>query len=76
MCEKCQKVEEILKEWVGKQGQDRCWYHQDLFEKLVGLFDIDTTADPKLPSRKEFEGGCRRYQDEQYGKSEGRHHSA
>ncbi len=62
------KAREIVQEWVDKQGHERCWYYPDLFKRLVDVFDIKSSVDPQLPSREEFEEGCRRYQDEEYGR--------
>lgn len=57
----------IIQEWVDKQGHDRCWYYPDLFRRLAALHDIRPTVDPVLPAREEFERGCDRFQDEEYG---------
>lgn len=57
---------DIVKEWVGQQGHDRCWYYPELFRKLAALFGLEN-ADRKLPPREEFKEGCHRYQREEYG---------
>ena len=59
-------AQEIIQEWVDKQGQDRCWYYPDLFNRLVLVFNIKNSKDASLPLRKYFEEGCKKYQDEQY----------
>ena len=56
-----------LNEWIDKQGHDRCWYYPELFRKLTNLFGLTPNPEPALPPRKEFEAGCFRYQDEEYG---------
>lgn len=57
---------EVTQKWVDKQGHDRCWYYPELFKRLVNIFQIRPTKNPDLPSRPEFEAGCRRFQDEEY----------
>lgn len=64
--EKFIKAKSIIQEWVDQQGHERCWYYPDLFNELVKLFEIKQTVESKLPPRKEFEEGCRRYQAEQF----------
>lgn len=60
------ETEKILKEWVAKTGHESCWFYADLFNKLCDLYDIDR-PNQQLPSRQEFEEGCKKYQDELYG---------
>jgi len=67
MCEKCKEAKQIVQNWVDQQGHERCWYYPELFEKLVVLFDVQMTVDPSLPPRCEFEAGCKRYQNKEYG---------
>lgn len=57
----------LVKEWIGKQGHDRCWYYPDIFAKIAEVLGIPAADKPALPPRAEFEGGCSRYQQEQYG---------
>lgn len=64
-CQVCEKVKNIIEEWINKQGHDRCWYYPDLFKKLAVIFNIENKQ-VLLPSREEFEKGCELYQDEQY----------
>ncbi len=64
--EKLEQVKQILQQSIEKQGHERCWYHPDLFQKLIDLLEIKTAKNPCLPPRKEFEQGCKRYQEEQY----------
>jgi hypothetical protein len=56
---------QIVSDWTSKQGHDRCWYYPELFNELAALLGIEA-RDPGLPSRQEFELGCRRYRAEQY----------
>lgn len=67
MCEKCDEGKRLIQEWVDKQGHERCWYYPDLFNRLAKLFDVQPSVEPCLPPRPEFELGCCRYQDEEYG---------
>lgn len=60
-------VKVVIQEWVDKQGHDRCWYYPELFRRLATILDIKMTVEPKLPPRQEFELGCKKYQDEEYG---------
>ncbi len=66
-CERCKIAQRLIETWVNKQGHDRCWYFPELFEDLAKLYRIDFPKTLGLPSREEFECGCKKYQDEQYG---------
>ncbi len=61
------KAKKIIQTWIDKQGHDRCHYYPELFNQLAELFEIKATKKPKLPPRKEFEKGCKNYQNEEYG---------
>jgi hypothetical protein len=65
MCDKCEAVKAVIREYIDKEGHDRCWYYPDIFNRLAVLLDIKTGS-RKLPTREEFEAGCKRYQDEQF----------
>jgi len=67
--EKIEKAKVILQSWVDQQGHERCWYYPDVFNQLVELFEVKG-GENGLPPRCEFEEGCRRYQEEQYGKKD------
>jgi hypothetical protein len=60
-------AKQMLQEWMNNQGHDRCWYYPEIFRRLCVLFDVKPEVYANLPSRSEFEQGCHRYQDEQYG---------
>lgn len=62
-----QAVKQTIQEWLDKQKHDRCWYYPDLFRKLVDLMELKPTREPCLPPRDEFELGCLRYQEEEFG---------
>lgn len=62
------QVRDLIVEWDSKKGHDRCWYYPDLFKKIAKLTGVELTQEPELPSRKEFEEGCCRYQNEQFKK--------
>jgi len=66
--DKLEQIRQVILEWDGKTGHDRCWYYPDLFKKIADILDIKLTQTPALPSRGEFEDGCRQYQDEEFGK--------
>jgi hypothetical protein len=67
-CPNCKKTAGIIQQWLDKQSHDRCWYYPELFRSLADMFQLRPTIPPELPSRTEFEKGCRRYQDEEYAK--------
>lgn len=56
-----------MQAWTDKQNHERCWYYPDLFRQLVAVFGVKSVKAPQLPPRAEFEAGCRRYQDEEFG---------
>lgn len=58
----------LLQQWVDQQSHDRCWYYPEIFRQLCDLFGVQPTLQPGLPPRPEFELGCKRYQDEEFGK--------
>lgn len=66
-CANCVQSKAILQEWVDQQGHERCWYYPDLFVRLAELLGVRATKKPNLPPRAEFEEGCRRYQEKEYG---------
>ncbi len=66
--EKLAAIERIVQEWTDKQGHDRCWYYPELYRRIADVLGIEQKLPPSLPPRTEFEHGCRRYQDEEYGK--------
>lgn len=63
---KVAEAKRLLQEWVNKQGHERCWYYPEIFRPLAELFGIEMTVDPQRPPRSEFEGGCTKFQDEEY----------
>lgn len=67
MCDVCDQVKAITQEWADKQGHERCHYYPELFRRLAEVLGVKSQFDPCLPLRPEFEKGCRRYQDEEYG---------
>ena len=66
------RARELIQSWLDKQGHDKCWYYPDIFRELAGLFGLAPTVDGgeanPMPL-SEFQGGCQRYQLEQYGKA-------
>lgn len=69
--QKLSRIEHLVQEWMDKQGHERCWYYPDLFRQIADVLEIEANIAPALPPREEFEHGCRRYQDEEYGKKRG-----
>jgi hypothetical protein len=72
MCDKCQEIADLLKEWADKQGHDRCWYYPDVFRQLCFVLGVTLTSEPHLPPLDEFKKGCDRYQSEEFGISSDR----
>lgn len=64
MCEKCEEAKAIIEEWQSQQGHDRCWYYPEVFRKLATLFGVKPVDRPDQLSRRDFEKGCERFQDE------------
>ena len=69
--EKLAQIERIVQEWTDQQGHDRCWYYPDLYRRIIDVLGIEPKLALGLPPRPEFERGCKRYQDEEYGKGTG-----
>ena len=55
--------------WAALSGQDRCWHHPEILERLCAIMGI-AVEPTRLPPRCEFEAGCRKYTSELYGNSE------
>ena len=70
---KYNEAKQVVQEWADMQGHDRCWWHPDLFKRLMKIFEINPSRDPALPPLEEFKRGCEQYQKEQYGIKEQRH---
>ena len=66
---KYNKARGIIQEWIDKQGHDRCWYYPDLFRRLAEIFEVRPSREPNLPPLEDFEKGCKRYQNEEYGRT-------
>jgi len=62
-----ESVRAIVQEWLDKQGHERCWYYPELFNKLKDALNMKSQVDPALPTRQEFENGCKRFQIEEFG---------
>jgi len=70
VCEKCDLVQDAVRRWLSKQeeGHESCWYYPEIFIEICGILGVGRgrRVSPTIP-RLNFEMGCRRYQDEQYG---------
>lgn len=64
---KSDEAKQVLQSWVDQQKHGRCWYYPDIFNRLCEIFEVTPTNEPNLPSRIQFEIGCKYFQDEQYG---------
>ena len=63
--EKLGAIEKIVRDWVGKQGHDKCWYYPEPLRKIAETLGIEY-PDPGLPSEAEFQEVCNRYRREIY----------
>lgn len=66
--EKLNRIKLEIELWAGQQGHDSCWYYPDVFNRVAELAGANVRAPLGLPSREEFETGCRKYQCTVYGK--------
>lgn len=59
-----------LKSVAEAKGHDNCWYNPEVLYALMQIWGIEPPGkeDRSLPSRCEFEQGCREFQDKLYGK--------
>ena len=69
--EKVKQIQNVISEWDGKQGHDRCWYYPDLFERIANIVGVQLNNAPVLPTRSEFEEGCRRFQNQEFQNVDG-----
>jgi len=69
--EKLEQIRQVILEWDGKKGHDRCWYYPDLFHKIANIAGVPLSQPTDKPSRQEFEEGCRFFQEQEYGPSFG-----
>lgn len=66
---KLERIEKSVREWVGKQGHDKCHYYPEIFRKIAETLGIEY-VEPNLPPREEFRIFCQRYEREIYGERE------
>lgn len=66
--QKLNHVKNLVQEWLNKQSHQRCWYYPEIFNKVAEYLGLKQELPSELPPRCEFEEGCKRYQDEEYGK--------
>lgn len=65
--QKLNHIKNLVQEWLNKQSHQRCWYYPEIFNKVAEYLGLKQELPSELPSRCEFEEGCKRYQDEEYG---------
>jgi hypothetical protein len=65
--QKLEEIRQITQSWLDQQGHNRCWYYPELFQKLATVLNLKIEVDPSLPPKSEFEEGCKKYQQEEYG---------
>ncbi len=63
--DKLNEVRRLVVDWLSKQGHDACWYYPDVFRQIASVLGI-ATPPVSLPTRSEFETGCKQYQNELY----------
>lgn len=68
--EQNEQIRDVVTDWINKQGHERCWYYPDLFKKIVDILELKV---PESPSRKEFEKGCQKFQDQEFGSKKDNH---
>ena len=68
--EKLEQIRQVILEWDGKKGHDRCWYYPDLFHRIANIAGVELTPKPDI-SRQEFEAGCTHFQNQEFGPSHG-----
>jgi hypothetical protein len=56
----------LLTRWVGERRHARCWYYPEIFRQLCEVLNVQAD-EPTRVSRQEFETGCRRFTDEEFG---------
>lgn len=61
-------IQELVKQWIDKQGHDRCWYYPEIFKAIAEKLEIRQGLPSELPPQEEFDKGCKRYQLEEYKK--------
>lgn len=66
--ERDKRVRFILESLSRRTGHDLCHYEPDAFTQLFKLYQIPMPVDLMLPPRREFQKGCRRYQNKLYGR--------
>ena len=67
MCERCDQARVILQECANRQGHNKCWWNPEVLQSLMTLFDIQSTVEPCLPPKEEFNQQCGVYADKLYG---------
>jgi len=66
---KVEKIKSIIYEWTNKQGHESCWYYPDVFHQIANIVGIKVGTPAVIP-REEFCKGCKRYQEDLYGREQ------
>jgi hypothetical protein len=62
-----EQVKDLIEEWDGKQGHDKCHYYPEIFRAVAAAVGAKLRETHDLPPLQEFQVGCRQQQDELYG---------
>jgi hypothetical protein len=59
-------VKDEIQSWLDKQGQDKCHYYPEIFQKIAELLQIKNNLVNALPPEEEFQSGCDKYRKDLY----------
>jgi hypothetical protein len=68
--DKLEQIRQVILEWDGKKGHDRCWYYHDLFNKIANIAGVQLKPSPGV-TREEFRQGCAFFEEQEFGQSHG-----
>lgn len=61
-------VQDMVQEWLDKQGNERCWYYPDIFNKICEVLNLKCNVDRGLPLEQVFRRNCDKFTKEEYSK--------
>ena len=64
--ERLSLLEAELRSWASLTGQDLCWHHPEILQKLCKISDIKCEKGKCLPSKESFALGCQTYMEGLY----------